>query len=146
MALNVNEEAANWYRLVSLAFALLVLPVPEFAGDIARGLTITGGENALATLKLKRVHDKSADNGLLTLRVSVGQTRDVKGYGFSLAYDPSRYGIVNAREADGKLLKSGTGRETLFLASDRTPGRVDIGAVRVDRGSTNGGLSASVLC
>ena len=115
-----------------------VVAVPAIAGDLTRGLTITGGGNALARLKLERVQDVASDEGILTLRVSVAQTRDVKGYGFSLAYDSARYVFVEAREADGNLLKAGTGQETLFLASDRTPGRLDIGAVNVEGESASG--------
>ncbi|MDE3000994.1 MAG: T9SS type A sorting domain-containing protein [Gemmatimonadota bacterium] len=107
-------------------------------GDLTRGLTITGGGNALAKLKLERARDRIAGDGLLTLLVSLAQTRDLKGYGFSLEYDPAKYEFVEAREANGSLLKSGTGQETLFLASDRTPGRVDIGAVRVDGEGVSG--------
>lgn len=129
------------HRLVSFLCAVLVLTGQAFAGDLTRGLTITGGENALATLKLERVQDAASDDGVLTLRVSVRQTSDVKGYGFSLAYDPARYAFVEAREAGGNLLKSDTVRETLFLASDRTPGRVDIGAVKVDGESASGDSS-----
>ena len=127
------------HRFVPFVCAVFVLTGQAWSGDLTRGLTITGGENALAALRLERVQDAASDDGVLTLRVSVGETRDVKGYGFSLAYDPDKYAFVEAREADGNLLKSGTGPETLFLASDRTPGRVDIGAVKVDGGGASGG-------
>ena len=127
-----------WNRRIATVCAAFVLTGAAFAGDLTRGLNITDGGNALATLKLERVQDKAADDGHLTLRVSVGQTRDLKGYGFSLEYDPARYTFVEAREADGNLLKTGAGQETLFLASDRTPGRVDIGAVKVDGKGANG--------
>ena len=126
------------HRFVSFVCAFFVVISPAFAGDLTRGLTITGGGNALATLKVERVQGAASDGGVLTLRVSVGQTRDVKGYGFSLAYDPGKFAFVEAREAKGRLLKSGAGQETLFLASDRTPGRVDIGAVTVDGNGVSG--------
>ena len=126
------------HRLVSFVCAVFVLTGPATAGDLTSGLNITGGENALARLKLERVQGAASDGVVLTLRVSVGQTRDVKGYGLSLAYDPGKYALVEARESDGNLLKAGTGQETLFLASDRTPGRLDIGAVMVDGDGVSG--------
>lgn len=126
------------HHLVSFVCAVFVLAGQIWAGDLTHGLTIADGDNGLATLKLERVHDKAVGNGLLTLRVSVRQARDLKGYGFSLAYDPGKYAFVEARESDGNLLKPNGGQETLFLASDRTLGRVEIGAVRVDGDGVSG--------
>ena len=127
-----------WNRLFSFVWALFALTGSAVAGDLIRGLTITGGQNTSAMLKLERLHDPVAEDGVITLRVSLSQTRDLKGYGFSLAYDPAKYTFVEGRESDKNLLKTGAGRETLFLASDRTPGRVDIGAVTVDGESASG--------
>ncbi len=126
------------HRSASFVCALFVVISPAFAGDLTRGLNITGGGNALAMLKLERMQNTPSGDGDLTLRVSVGETRDLKGYGFSLAYDTGKYVFVEAREADGNLLKRSLGQETLFLASDRTPGRVDIGAVKVDGDGVSG--------
>lgn len=126
------------HRFVSFVCAVFVLTGQALAGDLTRGLTITGGGNALARLKLERVQDVASDDGVLTLRMSVGQTRDVKGYGFTLAYDPGKYAFVEAREPDGNLLNADPDQKTLFLASDRTPGRVDIGAVKVDGEGVSG--------
>lgn len=117
---------------------MFVLTGQVWAGDLTRGLTITGGQNASAMLKLERSHDVVAEDGVIGLRVSLSQTRDLKGYGFSLTYDPARYTFVESRESDENLLKTGAGRQTLFLASDRTPGRVDIGAVKIDGEGASG--------
>ncbi len=127
-----------WTRLISSVCAAFVLTGPALAGDMTRGLTITGGRNASATLKLERVNDPDADSGILKLRVTLAQANDLKGYGFSLQFDPVKYEFVNATELDGNLLKSGFGQETLFLSSNRTPGQVDIGAVKVDRQGASG--------
>ena len=129
------------WNLVSTSIcAAFVLIGQAFAGEMTRGLTVTGGRNANATLKLERVNDPGAESGVLKLQVSVAQTNDLKGYGFSLQYDPVKYEFVNATELDGNLLKSGSGQETLFLSSNRTPGQVDIGAVKIDgRGASGGG-------
>ena len=129
-----------WTRVIASVCAAFVLSVPAFAGEMTRGLTITGGRNANATMKLERVNDQDAESGILKLRVSVAQTSDLKGYGFSLQFDPVKYEFVNAAELEGNLLKSGSGQETLFLSSNRTPGQIDIGAVKIDgRGASGGG-------
>ncbi|MDE3259942.1 MAG: T9SS type A sorting domain-containing protein [Gemmatimonadota bacterium] len=129
-----------WIHIASTVLAAFVLIGPAMAGEMTRGLTVTGGRNANATLKLERVNDPGAESDILKLRVSVAQTSDLKGYGLSLQYDPVQYEFVNATELDGNLLKSGSGQETLFLSSNRTPGQVDIGAVKIDgRGASGGG-------
>ena len=129
-----------WTRVFSSICTALVACGPALAGEMTRGLTVTGGRNAGATLKLERVNDPGADSGVLKMLVSVAQTNDLKGYGFSLRYDPVKYEFLSATELDGNLLKSGSGQETLFLSSNRTPGQVDIGAVKIDgRGASGGG-------
>ncbi len=128
-----------WTRIVSSVCAAFVLIGPALAGDMTRGLNITGGRNADAMLKLERENDPGAESGVLKLHVSVAQTDALKGYGFSLQYDPVKYEFVNATELEGNLLKSGSGQETLFLSSNRTAGQVDIGAVKIDGQGASGG-------
>ena len=129
-----------WTHVFTSICAASVLIGHAFAGDMTRGLTVTGGRNAAASLKLERVNDPGAESGVLKMLVSVAQTNDLKGYGFSLQYDPVKYEFVKATELDGNLLKSGSGQETLFLSSNRTPGQVDVGAVKIDgRGASGGG-------
>ena len=128
-----------WTRVITSVCAGSVLIGTAFAGEMTRGLTVTGGRNANATLKLERVNDPRAESGILKLHVSVAQTSDLKGYGVSLQFDPAKYEFVNASELDGNLLKSGSGQETLFLSSNRTPGQVDIGAVKIDGQGASGG-------
>ena len=127
-----------WTRIVSSVCATVFLCGSVLAGDITRGLTITGGRNANATLKLERVNDPDADRGILKLQVSVAQADALKGYGVSLQYDPAKYEFVNAAEPDGHLLKAGAGQETLFLSSNHTPGELNIGAVKIDGRGTSG--------
>ncbi len=123
--------------LVSVC-AGLVWAAAASAGELTSGLTIRGGKNALAGLKLERVNDPAEADGTLTIRVSVARAKDLKGYGLSLEYDAAKYAFVEAREAAGNLLASGAGRQTLFLSSDRTPGRVDVSALKVDGPGASG--------
>ena len=135
-----------WIRLFVSICTVSVLAGPALAGDITWGLTVTGGRNANATLKLERANDAGAESGVLKLHVSVAQTSDLKGYGFSLQFDPAKYEFVNATELDGNLLKSGSGQETLFLSSNRTPGQVDIGAAKIDgQGASGGGKLVELI-
>ena len=70
----------------------------------------------------------------------------MKGYGLTLQYDPARYEFLEARELDGNLLASGSNQETLFLTSNRTPGELNIGAVRVDgRGASGEGALVELV-
>ncbi len=108
------------------------------SGKLTRGLNITGGRNAFATLMLEKVEDSSADKDLLKLHVSLARTKDLKGYGFSLLYDPAKYDFVEARELEEDLLKSGAGRQTLFVSANHAPGRLDLGAVKVDGHGVSG--------
>ena len=127
-----------WYRFISTVWGVFLLTVPVLAGEMTRGLTITGGQNASAVLTVERLNDPAAEKGILKLQVSLAQTTALKGYGLTLQYDDARVEFLEAREPDGNLLKSGSGRETLFLTSDRTPGELNIGAVRTDGQGASG--------
>ena len=129
-------------RLVASICAVFALTGAALAGDITRGLTITGGQNVLAALKLERVYDQAAGDGMLTMRLSLSQVSNLKGYGLTLQYDADKFEFLEARELEGNLLESDSGQETLFLTSNRTPGELNVGAVRVDgRGASGqGGL------
>lgn len=85
-------------RVISTVCAGLVLTGAARAGDMMQGLTITGGQNALARLKVEQVNDPAADAETLTLRVSLSQVRQLKGYGLRLEYDPSGYEFLKAVE------------------------------------------------
>ena len=108
------------------------------SGKLTRGLNITGGRNAFAALMLETVEESSADKDLLKLHVSLARTKDLKGYGFSLHYDPAKYEFVKAGEPDENLLKSGPGGQTLFVSANHAPGRLDLGAVKVDGQGVSG--------
>ena len=82
----------------------------------------------------------------MTVRLSLSQAINLKGYGLTLQYDPAKYEHLEAREPDGNLLASGSTRKTLFLTSNRTPGELNIGAVRVDgQGATGEGMLVALV-
>ena len=125
-------------RFITFVFWAYVLSGSAAAGDMTRGLTITGGQNALARLKLERVRDPSGESGVLKLHGLLSQAKNLKGYGFSLRYDAEKYAFVEALELDGNLLTSGSGQQTLFLWSNRTPGVLNVSAVKVDGQGASG--------
>ena len=92
------------------------------------------------------MNDSGAGDKTLTVRLSLSQASRLKGYGLTLQYDPAKYEFLEARELDGNLLASGSNRETLFLSSNRTPGELNIGAVRVDgQGASGEGALAELV-
>ena len=125
-------------RLVVSMCAVLSTVAAASAGELTRGLTISGGQNSFATLTLERVNDPAAESGVLKLHVSLSETKNLKGYGFSLQFDPVKYAFLEARELEGNLLNAVPGQQTLFLSSSRTPGQLEIGAVKVDGQGASG--------
>ena len=132
-----------WTRTLTSVCAAFVLCGSAVTGDLTRGLTISGGQNADATLWLERVTDPDAESGTLKFQVWVAKSRSLEGYGLSLQYDPVKYEFVSATEPDGNLLKSYSGQETLFLSSNRRPGELIIGAMSVDGPGASDGRGAS---
>ena len=108
------------------------------AGEMTSGLEMNGGQNAFAGLKLERVQDGTQKEGVLKLQVSMSQTRDLKGYGFVLQFDPARYEFVGVKEAVDNLLSTGSGQPTLFLSASHSPGQVAVGAMKVDGQAVTG--------
>lgn len=131
-------------RFFSAACISLALMGSAMAGSMTQGLDINGGENSFAALMLNRAQTAVAEDGVLTLQVSMSQAQKLKGYGFVLQYDPAKYEFVEAREVQNNLLNTGSGQQTLFLASNKTPGQVAIGSMKVDgqAASGNGDLVA----
>ncbi len=127
-----------WNRIFSTICSAFVLTGPALAGEMTTGLDIGGGRNASAKLTLVRVNDPAADNETLKVRVSLLHVEDVKGYGFLLQYDTDRYDFLEARELADSFLKSGSGGKPVSMASNRTPGKLEIGAVKID-GQVAGG-------
>ena len=127
-----------WNRVIATVCLAIVFASPALAGDMTRGLTIIGGQNASAALKLERVNDAAGEDGILTVRLSLSQASNLKGYGLTLQFDAGKYEFLEASEPDGNLLKSDSGQETLFLTSDRTPGELNIGAVKIDGQGASG--------
>lgn len=124
--------------LVFSICAGLMLAGLASAGEMTNGLTITGGENAFAQLKVERANLSRTDDGVLKLHVSLAQAKNLKGYGFVLNFDPAKYEFVEAKEITGNLLNAGSDQQTLFISSSRTPGQISLGAMKVDGQGASG--------
>ncbi len=127
-----------WNRIISFACSASVLMGTAFAGEMTTGLDVGGGLNASAKLTLERVDDRTAEKGTLKVRVSLSQVRNVKGYGFLLQYDPAKCEFTEARELGDNLLKSDSGGKPVFMASNLSPGKLEIGALNVDGKGVSG--------
>ena len=108
------------------------------AGPLTQGIEFTGGENSLAGLVLQRAQNIVAEDGVLKLQVAINHAQKLKGYGFVLQYDQSKYEFVEARQVDQNLLDVNSGQPALFLASNKTPGQVAVGAMKVDGQAVSG--------
>ncbi len=124
--------------LVLSVCAGLALAGSSFAGDMTSGLEITGGQNGLAGLMLERADNGPQEDGVLKLQVTLNQAQMLKGYGFVLHYDQARYEFIEAKEVEGNILDTGSGQQVLFLSSNKTPGQVAVGAMKVDGESVQG--------
>ena len=125
-------------RLVVLMICLgVAFAGSGFAGELTSGVKVTGGQNAFAQLALKRA-DGPQEEGVLRLQVTMASAQNLKGYGFVLQYDTDKYEFVEATEVAGNLLDTGSGQQALFLSSSKTPGRIAVGAMKVDGEGANG--------
>ena len=78
-------------RLIIAGCLGLGLVGSAIAGPLTRGIEFTGGENALANLVLQRAQNIVVEDGVLKLQVAINQAQKLKGYGFVLQYDQSKY-------------------------------------------------------
>jgi len=125
-------------KLLMSVCASAVLVGSAVAGPLTQGLEINGGENSFAALTLKRAQNVKEENGEVKLRVSLNEAQHLKGYGFVLHFDPTKYEFVSATEVVGNLLNSNGSETTLFLASDKTAGQIAVGSMKVDGHGADG--------
>lgn len=127
-------------RILLAAFLSCALAGSALAGPLTHGVEINGGENGFAGLVLQRAQASAEEDGVLKLQVSLSQAQKLKGYGFVLNFDPSKYEFIEAKEIDDNLLNTGSGQPTLFLASNKTAGQVAVGSMKIDgQGATGDG-------
>ena len=123
--------------MVATSVAILAVG-PASAGSLSQGLEITGGQNPFAKLELKRVDKGQSEDGLMRLRMTVTDARKLKGYGFMLRYDETKYEFVEAKQVVEGLMGSADGQAGLFVSSNKTPGEVIVGSMKIDGSAADG--------
>lgn len=125
-------------KFLIVACASVALVGSAIAGPLTQGLEFDGGKNSFAALTLKRAQNVQEAEGEIKLRVSLNDAKQLKGYGFALNFDPTKYEFVSAVEVEGNLLNTSSEQSTLFLASDKTPGQIAVGSMKVDGQGADG--------
>ncbi|MBE84335.1 MAG: hypothetical protein CME21_17380 [Gemmatimonadetes bacterium] len=133
------QEARGMKNLITvLASAAILAAGSASAKTMAQGLNITGGDNPFAKLELNRVDKGQSDDGLMRLRMTVEEVQNLKGYGFMLQYDEAKYEFVEAKQVVEGMMGDADGQSGLFVSSNKTPGEVVVGSMRVDGSSADG--------
>ena len=124
----------------SLMFTVFFLGISVIAdaGPLIRDTQLLSGENNAASFALVRLQDSTEDSGLLELQVSVREVKNLKGYGFVLQYDSTKYEFVRAVQPSGKFLGESIEQQVLFVVSNNKRSGVTVSGLRVDGGGSNG--------
>jgi hypothetical protein len=126
-------------KLLTVLTGVTVLAVGSVsANSLSQGVKVTGGENPFAKLELKRVDKGQSDDGLMRLRMTVAEAQNLKGYGFMLQYDESKYEFVEVRQVEEGMMGTVDGESGLFVSSNKNPGEVIVGSMKVDGRSADG--------
>lgn len=138
-----NLTLSVFVRVVSVNFAVLTflflgLIATVNAGPLIKDTQIPFGENAIAGLVLDRLQNSTEDSGLLELRVSIRKAKNLKGYGFGLQYDSTKYEFVDAVQYS-KFFDGSAEKQALFVSSNNKKGEITVSGLRVDGKVSNGG-------
>ncbi len=118
------------FLLFSANFGRIAVDAPSSAA--AKPATPAQGTGRMSL----RVGDDG--DGRLTLRATLEGAEDVRGWGFTLSFDPSQFEFVGARAPRVSLLESNGAYAPLFLVHDEAPGRVVLGSAITEGRSTAG--------
>jgi len=78
----------------------------------------------------------------IQVQVSLTDMNQMKGYGFSVGFDPTQYEFVKAEQGSDNLLGSAS---PLFLVSAKEPGRVMVANANVAKTGVSGSGSGAIL-
>ena len=124
-------------KSITVALALMLTGVGvAYAGSLTQGLDVAGGKNTFAQLALERADLVESEEGVIRLQMTVSEAQELKGYGFVLKFDPTRYEFVEAKQTQQGILGGGDG--ALFVSSNKNPGEVTVGAMKIDGNSVDG--------
>jgi hypothetical protein len=99
--------------------------------------------NRDAGLDLKLASERVIAGQPITVEVGVSNATALKGYGFTLTYDPQKFELVEASAGDQNLLSQG-GSTPVFLKHVE-PGRVQLANAITDGGAVSGSGSVARL-
>ncbi len=91
-----------------------VAVLPPRSGKLVGRASPMSGANRDAGLDLKLVTERVLAGQQMTLDVSITNVAALKGYGFTLTYDPQKFELVEATAGDQNLLSQG-GNTPVFL-------------------------------
>jgi hypothetical protein len=86
---------------------------------------VIAGANRDAGLDLKLVTEKVLAGQQMTLDVAITNAAALKGYGFTLTYDPQKFELVEASAGDQNLLSQG-GNTPVFLKHTVEAGQIQL--------------------
>lgn len=115
---------------------------PRAGKPVAR-LAPVFGVNRDAGLDLKLASERVIAGQPIALEVTVSNATAMKGYGFTLTYDPQKFELVEASAGDQNLLSQG-GSTPVFL-KHAEPGRVQVANAITDGGAVSGSGSVARL-
>lgn len=115
----------------------VLLAGSAIAGTLTRGIELTGGENTFTRVSLTRA-DNAETAGEIRLRMSVEDAKSLKGYGFTLQFDQSRYEFVETRQVNKGFLAGGSGDAPLFVSSAKNPGEIVVGGMAISSPPVDG--------
>jgi len=120
-----------------------VAVLPSRAGKPITQIIPQSGVNRDAELKLTLATERIISGQQIKLDVNVSNVAAMKGYGFTLTYDPQKFELVEATAGDQNLLLQG-GNTPVFLKNSQ-PGSIQIANAISGDGAVAGSGSVAQL-
>jgi hypothetical protein len=117
--------------------------VPKAAGKLVARATPVSGVNRDAGLNLTLASERVIAGQQIKLDVAITNAAALKGYGFTLTYDPQKFELVEATAGDQNLLSQG-GNTPVFLKNAES-GRIQIANAIAGDGSVAGSGTVAQL-
>ena len=107
------------------------------AGPIIKDTLLRFGDNDSASLTLERLQDLPEESRILELQVSISNAKNLKGYGFVLCYDATKYEFIEAVSNSDSFINKDNKEHPLFIFHDKS-GRVNISSLKVGKEGSSG--------
>jgi hypothetical protein len=130
------------FFLFAGAFGLEAVSPPKAGKLVARAMPASG-VNRDAGLNLNLVSERVIAGQQIKVDVAISNVAALKGYGFTLTYDPQKFELVEATAGDQNLLSQG-GSTPVFLKNAQ-PGRIQVANAIVGGGAVVGSGNVAQL-